>query len=66
MDWLELVLGGALCLLALPVSVLMLQVLAALRAGRLATWSLPSNYRVWQSWSRHITRQPLLKKPSLG
>jgi cellulose synthase/poly-beta-1,6-N-acetylglucosamine synthase-like glycosyltransferase len=34
MDWLELVLGGGLCLLAVPVGVLMLQVLAALRATK--------------------------------
>ena len=34
MDWLELVLGGALCLLTVPVSVLLLQVLAALRARK--------------------------------
>jgi len=34
MDWLELVLGGALCLLAVPVGVLMLQVLVALCAGK--------------------------------
>ena len=34
MDWSELVLGGALCLLAVPVGVLMLQVLAALRATK--------------------------------
>jgi cellulose synthase/poly-beta-1,6-N-acetylglucosamine synthase-like glycosyltransferase len=34
MDWLELVLGGALCLLTVPVGVLLLQVLAALRARK--------------------------------
>ena len=34
MDWPELVLGGGLCLLAVPVGVLMLQVLAALRATK--------------------------------
>jgi len=34
MDWPELVLGVGLCLLAVPVGVLMLQVLAALRATK--------------------------------